>query len=53
MAEMNQIEQMLSKYNLEITDQEVSEAVKKIIAEKVPANDTAEVKKFLRKNLIN
>ena len=47
MAEMNQIEQMLSKYNLEITDQEVSEAVKKIIAEKVPANDTAEVKKFL------
>ena len=44
---MNQIEQMLSKYNLEITDQEVSEAVKKIIAEKVPANDTAEVKKFL------
>ena len=47
MAEMNQIEQMLSKYNLEITDQEVGEAVKKIIAEKVPANDTAEVKKFL------
>ena len=44
---MNQIEQMLSKYNLEITDQEVGEAVKKIIAEKVPANDTAEVKKFL------
>ena len=47
MAEMNQIEQMLSKYNLEITDQEVSEAVKKIIAEKVPQNDTTEVKKFL------
>ena len=47
MAEMNQIEQMLSKYNLDISDQEVSEAVKKIIAEKVPANDTAEVKKFL------
>ena len=47
MAEMNQIEQMLSKYNLEISDQEVSEAVKKIIAEKVPENDTTEVKKFL------
>ncbi len=47
MAEMNQIEQMLSKYNLDISDQEVSEAVKKIIAEKVPQNDTAEVKKFL------
>ena len=47
MAEMNQIEQMLSKYNLEITDQEVREAVKKIIAEKVPQNDTTEVKKFL------
>ena len=47
MAEMNQIEQMLSKYNLEISDQEVSEAVKKIIAEKVPQNDTTEVKKFL------
>ena len=44
---MNQIEQMLSKYNLDITDQEVSEAVKKIIAEKVPQNDTTEVKKFL------
>jgi len=47
MAEMNQIEQMLSKYNLDISDQEVSEAVKKIIAEKVPQNDTTEVKKFL------
>ena len=44
---MNQIEQMLSKYNLEISDQEVNEAVKKIIAEKVPQNDTTEVKKFL------
>ena len=44
---MNQIEQMLSKYNLDISDQEVSEAVKKIIAEKVPQNDTTEVKKFL------
>ena len=44
---MSQIEQALKKYNLEITDEEVSEAVKKIIAEKVPENDTREVKKFL------
>ena len=44
---MSQIEEALKKYNLDITDEEVSEAVKKIIAEKVPENDTAEVKKFL------
>ena len=44
---MSQIEQALKKYNLEITDEEVNEAVKKIIAEKVPENDTLEVKKFL------
>ena len=37
----------MSKYNLEINDQEVSEAVKEIIATKVPQNDTLEVKKFL------
>ena len=44
---MSQIEQALKKYNLEITDEEVSEAVKKIIAEKVPENDTLDVKRFL------
>ena len=44
---MSQIEQALKKYNLEITDEEVNEVVKKIIAEKVPENDTLEVKKFL------
>ena len=44
---MSQIEQALKKYNLDITDEQVSEAVKKIIAEKVPQNDTLEVKKFL------
>lgn len=44
---MSRIEEALKKYNLDITDQEVSEAVKKIIAEKVPENDTTEVKKFL------
>ena len=44
---MSQIEEALKKYNLDITDEEVSEAVKKIITEKVPENDTVEVKKFL------
>jgi len=44
---MSQIEQALKKYNLDITDAEVNEAVKKIITEKVPENDTLEVKKFL------
>ena len=44
---MSKIEQVLSKYNLDITDEEVKDAVKKIIAEKVHENDTPEVKKFL------
>ena len=43
----SKIEEALSKYNLEINDEEVKEAGKKIIAEKVPQNDTTEVKKFL------
>ena len=43
----SKIEEALSKYNLEITDEEVKEAVKKIIAEKVPQNDTPEVKRFM------
>ena len=47
MAEMSKIEQVLNKYNLDISDEEVKDAVKKIIAEKVPLNDTPEVKKFL------
>jgi len=47
MEEMNKIEQVLNQYNLDITDEEVREAVKTIIAEKVPQNDTPEVKKFL------
>jgi deoxyribose-phosphate aldolase len=44
---INRIEEALKKYNLEITDEEVQAAVKKIIAEKVSQNDTIEVKKFL------
>ena len=47
MTEMNKIEQVLSKYNLNITDEEVQAAVRQIIAEKVHENDTPEVKKFL------
>ena len=47
MAEMNKIEQVLSQYNLNISDEEVNEAVKEIIATKVHENDTPEVKKFL------
>ena len=47
MAEKTIYEEALSKYNLEISDEEVKEAVKKIIAEKVHENDTPEVKKFL------
>jgi deoxyribose-phosphate aldolase len=43
----SRIEEALKKYNLDITDEEVQEAVKKIIAEKVHENDTPEVKKFL------
>ena len=47
MPQKSKIEEALSKYNLEITDEEVKEAVKKIIAEKVPQNDTPEVKRFM------
>lgn len=41
------IEEALSKYNFNISDDEVRESVRKIITEKVPENDTLEVKKFL------
>ena len=47
MPQKSKIEEALGKYNLDITDEEVKEAVKKIIAEKVHENDTLEVKKFL------
>ncbi|MBQ6227386.1 MAG: deoxyribose-phosphate aldolase [Prevotella sp.] len=40
-------EEVLNKYNVEIDDATVQEEVKRIIAEKVPENDTLEVKKFL------
>lgn len=44
---MSHIEEALKKYNLDVTDEQVKEAVQKIIAEKVHENDTPEVKKFL------
>ena len=47
MPQKSKYEEALSKYNLEINDEEVKAAVKKIIAERVPENDTMEVKKFL------
>ena len=40
-------DEALSKYNCNISDAEVAEAVKKIIAEKVPQNDTEDVKRFM------
>lgn len=46
-AEFSKYEQALKKYNLQINDNDVKTAVEKIIAEKVPENDTKEVKKFL------
>ena len=45
--EKSKYEEALSKYNVDLNDAEVAEAVKKLIAEKVPENDTLEVKKFL------
>ena len=47
MPQKSKIEEALGKYDLDITDEEVKEAVKKIIAEKVPQNDTPEVKRFM------
>ena len=40
-------DRILAEYNLDITDEEVKSAVKKIIVERVAENDTLEVKKFL------
>lgn len=45
--ERGRIEEALSKYNLDISDEEVKAVVKKIITEKVHENDTKEVKQFL------
>ena len=43
----SKVEQAFEKYNLQVDDAAVAEAVKHIIAEKVAENDTHDVKKFL------
>ena len=43
----NKYEDAIRKYNTNLDDAAVREAVRKIIAEKVPENDTMDVKKFL------
>lgn len=43
----NKYEDALRKYNTNLDDAAVRETVRKIIAEKVPENDTMDVKKFL------
>jgi deoxyribose-phosphate aldolase len=45
--EKSKYDQALEKYNTNLNEAEINEAIKKIIAEKVPENDTKEVKKFL------
>lgn len=47
MNKCSKYEEALSLYNTEVDDNAVREAVTKLIAEKVPQNDTLEVKKFL------
>lgn len=44
---MSKYDEALSKYNTDIDDQQVRDAVRKIIAEKAHENDTPEVKRFL------
>ena len=47
MSEKNKYEQALELYNTTLDDAQVAAEVARIINEKVPANDTPEVKKFL------
>ena len=47
MEQDNKYEKALALYQTELNDQEVREAVRKILAERVHENDTPEVKKFL------
>lgn len=47
MVEKSKYDQMLDEYDLRVDEAEVAEAVKKIIEEKVPENDTQDVKRFL------
>ena len=41
------VKEALEKYNLNVSDEEVAQAVRKIIAEKVHENDNLDVKRFL------
>ena len=43
----SKIDEALKKYNLDVDDAAVKAAVMKIITEKVPQNDTLDIKKFL------
>ena len=45
--EQNKYEEALAKYNTALKDEEIAKKVAQIIEEKVPENDTLEVKKFL------
>lgn len=45
--ERNKYQEVLDQYNTKLNDEKVKAAVEKIIAEKVPENNTLEVKKFL------
>lgn len=47
MAELSKYEQALALYNTDLKDEEIAAKVARIIEEKVPENDTLEVKKFL------
>ena len=47
MSEKNKYEQALELYNTTLNDAQVAAEVARIVNEKVPANDTPEVKKFL------
>ena len=45
--EQNKYEEALAKYNTDLNDEEIAKKVAQLIEEKVPENDTLEVKKFL------
>ena len=45
--EQNKYEEALAKYNTDLKDEEIAKKVAQLIEEKVPENDTLEVKKFL------
>ena len=47
LVKSSKIDQAFAKYDLNVDEQQVKAAVKDIIANKVPANDNVDVKKFL------